>query len=106
MKEEYKSYNDFRNMIRNLLHKVENNSIRLDIDNEIKKRFVLFSVKQTKIVSLIERLLTNKQNDNREFGNQYDMEMDIFYIKALIKNTVLQLRFTVRKFQTMAEQYY
>ena len=67
LKEEYKSYNDFRNMIRNLLHKVENNSIRLDIDNEIKKRFVLFSVKQTKIVSLIERLLTNKQNDNREY---------------------------------------
>jgi len=67
LKEEYKSYNEFRNMVRNLLHKEENFSLKTDIDNEIKKKFVLFSIKQNKIVSFIESLLTSNQNENREY---------------------------------------
>jgi hypothetical protein len=62
LKEEYKSYNDFRNIVRNSLHKQENDSIKMDIDAEIKKRFVLFSVKQNRVIALIERLLSSDQN--------------------------------------------
>jgi hypothetical protein len=62
LKDEYKSYNDFRNIVRNSLHKQENNSIKIDIDAEIKKRFVLFSVKQNRLISLIESLLPPDQN--------------------------------------------
>jgi len=75
LKEEYKSYNDFRNMVRNLLHKSENISIKTDIDNEIKKKFVLFSVKQNKIASLIESLLTSNENENREYIYHLSDEM-------------------------------
>ena len=75
LKEEYKSYNDFRNMVRNLLHNAENISIKTNIDDEIKKRFVLFSVKQNKIVSLIESLLTSNQNKNKEYSNHLADEM-------------------------------
>ena len=75
LKEEYKSYNDFRNMVRNLLHKAENISIKTNIDDEIKKKFVLFSVKQNKIVSLIESLLTSNQNENKEYSYHLADEM-------------------------------
>jgi hypothetical protein len=75
LKKEYKSYNDFRNMVRNLLHKAENISIKTNIDDEIKKKFVLFSVKQNKIVSLIESLLTSNQNENKEYSYHLADEM-------------------------------
>ena len=75
LKEEYKSYNDFRNMVRNSLHKQENNSIKIDIDTEIKRRFVLFSIKQNRLISLIERLLTPDQNQNKEYISHLANEM-------------------------------
>ena len=75
LKEEYKSYNDFRNMVRNSLHKKENNLIKVDIENEIAKKFVLFSVKKNKLISLIENLLTTEQKQNMEYISQLANEM-------------------------------
>ena len=75
LKEEYKSYNEFRNMVRNSLHKKENYSIKIDIENEITKRFVLFLVKKNKLISLIESLLTNAEKQNTEYISQLANEM-------------------------------
>jgi hypothetical protein len=75
LKEEYKSYNDFRNIVRNSLHKEENISIKMDIENEIKKKFVLFSVKKNRLISLIETLLTNNQKQKIEYISKLSDEM-------------------------------
>lgn len=56
IRNKYKMYNDFRNHIRNSLHRQENLSLKDEIDDEIKKRFVLFSIKNQKVVNMIKQL--------------------------------------------------
>ena len=73
--ETYNSYNEFRNDVRNLLHNQDNISIKTKIDEEIKKRFVLFSIKKGKIISYLNELLTSKNNTNQEYISQLSDEM-------------------------------
>lgn len=56
IRNKYKSYNEFRNHVRNSLNKPENNSIKSNMDEEIKKRFVLFHVKREKVSNMIRNL--------------------------------------------------
>ena len=56
IRNKYKSYNEFRNHVRNSLNKPENNSIKLDMDEEIKRRFVLFHVKRERVSNMIRNL--------------------------------------------------
>jgi hypothetical protein len=73
--ETYNAYNEFRNDLRNLLHSQDNISIKTKIDDEIKKRFVLFSVKKERLVSYINELLNGTREANQEYISQLADEM-------------------------------
>lgn len=73
--ETYNSYNEFRNDVRNLLHNQDNISIKTKIDDEIKKRFVLFSIKKGRIISYINELLNSSRDTNQEYISQLSDEM-------------------------------
>ena len=64
IRNKYKSYNEFRNHVRNSLHKQENSSIKINMEDEIKKRFVLFSVKRQKISDMIQQLVDGYEFDD------------------------------------------
>jgi hypothetical protein len=74
MRMETNYFNLFRNTVRIFLNKYENNNIRIKIEDEIEKDYLLLNEKRKNIVELLRKLLQNKVVFTDDYSNKNNTE--------------------------------